>query len=156
MLASLLSRLRLRLWRLIATTYEPDPDHDGFLGRGLVQEDPRAAVTVAVPGGAEWTVRQQLRDWCTFRRHNLLEPLRGPRHDCIFIRNVMIYFDRNSKATATQHLLDALAPGGYLVVGPADGLYDMLGGLEKRSTFLFQKPEGPSVTPGPGQPRQQR
>lgn len=110
----------------------------------------------AVPGGEAWTVRQPLRDWCTFRRHNLLEPLRGPRHDCIFIRNVMIYFDRSSKAIAAQHLLDALAPGGYLVVGPADGLYDLLGGLEKRSTFLFQKPEAPSLNPGPDQPRLQR
>lgn len=94
----------------------------------------------AAPGGEEWTVRQPLRDWCTFRRHNLLEPLRGPRQDCIFVRNVMIYFDRDSKAVAVQNLLAALAPGGYLVVGPADGLYDLLGGLEKRSTFLFQKP----------------
>lgn len=109
----------------------------------------------ALPGGEEWTVRQPLRDWCTFRRHNLLEPLRGPRHDCIFIRNVMIYFDRNSKAIAVQNLLDALAPGGYLVVGPADGLYDLLGGLEKRSTFLFQKPDALSSTPGSGRPRLQ-
>lgn len=91
-------------------------------------------------GGDTWTVRPALKRWCAFRRHNLLEPLAGPRHDCIFIRNVMIYFDRESKAKAVRHLVDALAPGGYLVVGPADGLYDMLDGLEKRSLFLYRKP----------------
>lgn len=94
----------------------------------------------AVPGGEEWTVKQPLREWCQFRRHNLLEPFPGPRQDCIFVRNVMIYFDRESKAVAVRALVDALAPGGFLVVGPADGIYDLLGDLEKRSIFLYQKP----------------
>jgi len=91
-------------------------------------------------GGETWTVREPLRRWCEFRRHNLLEPFHGPRQDVIFIRNVMIYFDRESKPRAVRHLVEALAPGGYLVVGPADGLYDLLDGLEKRSIFLYQKP----------------
>jgi chemotaxis protein methyltransferase CheR len=94
----------------------------------------------AADGGATWTVRPPLRRWCEFRRHNLLEPFTGPRQDCIFIRNVMIYFDRASKLKAVRHLVDALAPGGYLVVGPADGLYELLDGLEKRSLFLYRKP----------------
>lgn len=92
------------------------------------------------PGSEEWTVREPLRAWCEFRRHNLLEPFRGPKQDCIFIRNVMIYFDRDSKEKAVRILIDALAPGGFLVVGPADGIYDMLGPLQKRSIFLYQKP----------------
>lgn len=91
-------------------------------------------------GGEEWTVTQSLRSWCEFRRHNILEPLRGPRQDCIFIRNVMIYFDRESKAAACRTLIDALAPGGFLVVGPADGIHDMLAPLRKHATFLYQKP----------------
>ena len=45
-----------------------------------------------------------------------------------------------SKETAVRTLIDALAPGGFLVVGPADGIYDLLGSLEKRSIFLYQKP----------------
>jgi len=102
-----------------------------------------ASPATAEAGGVEsetWTVREPLRHWCEFRRHNLLEPFRGPGQDVIFIRNVMIYFDRESKARAVRHLIEALAPGGYLVVGPADGLYDLLDGLEKRSIFLYQKP----------------
>jgi chemotaxis protein methyltransferase CheR len=102
-----------------------------------------AGPATAEAGGVEsetWTVREPLRHWCEFRRHNLLEPFRGPGQDVIFIRNVMIYFDRESKARAVRHLIEALAPGGYLVVGPADGLYDLLDGLEKRSIFLYQKP----------------
>jgi len=65
--------------------------------------------------------------------------MRGQAFDCIFIRNVLIYFDRGSKELAVKHLVASLAPGGYLVVGPADGIYDMLGELHRESTFLYRK-----------------
>lgn len=93
-----------------------------------------------LPDKSGWNIRPKLIEMCDFRRHNLLEPLKGPRQDCIFVRNVCIYFDRESKKRAVRNLIDALAPGGSLVVGPADGIYDMLGELEKKSIFLYQKP----------------
>jgi hypothetical protein len=37
-----------RLWRLVTTPYDPDPRADGFMARAQAQEEPRAAVTVAV------------------------------------------------------------------------------------------------------------
>jgi chemotaxis protein methyltransferase CheR len=89
--------------------------------------------------GQTWQVRQPVRDMVEFRRHNLMEPLKAAPFDCIFIRNVLIYFDRDSKKVVIKHLLDALAQGGYLVVGPSEGIYDMLEPLVKRSTFLYQK-----------------
>lgn len=90
--------------------------------------------------GARWRVKPPLRDLVEFRRHNLMEPLRLPPFDCIFIRNVLIYFDRDSKKVVIRHLIDALARGGYLVVGPSEGIFDMLAPLQKKSTFLYQKP----------------
>ena len=87
-----------------------------------------------------WAIRQKLIDMCDFRRHNLLDQLKGPRCDCIFVRNVFIYFDKASKKRAVENLINALAPGGALVVGPADGIYDLLGDLDKKSIFLYQKP----------------
>ncbi len=47
----------------------------------------------------------------TFRLHNLLEPLKEEPFDCVFIKNVLIYFDAESKRTVVQHLLAALAKG---------------------------------------------
>ena len=93
----------------------------------------------ALPGGQTWQLKQAMRDLVEFRRHNLLEPLRMPQFDCIFLRNVLIYFDRASKAGVIKNLIGALACGGYLVVGPSEGIYDMLDPLVKRSTFLYQK-----------------
>lgn len=86
-----------------------------------------------------WRVRSSVSELVEFHRHNLMKPLRLPPFDCIFIRNVLIYFDRESKKVVIKHLIDSLARGGYLVVGPSEGVYDMLDPLVKKSTFLYQK-----------------
>jgi chemotaxis protein methyltransferase CheR len=90
-----------------------------------------------------WRVRSNVRELTTFQNHNLLSAMREPPFDCIFIRNVLIYFDRASKEIVVGHLIDALAPGGYLVVGPSEGIYDMLDPLERLTPYLYRKPEGP-------------
>lgn len=85
-------------------------------------------------------LKPNIANMVRFKHHNLLKPLPELPFDCIWIRNVLIYFDRESKTKAVEHLVKSLAPGGYLVVGPSEGLYDMLGMLEKRTPFLYQKP----------------
>jgi len=90
--------------------------------------------------GESFAIRPALKSMVEFRRHNLMEPHSGPPFDCIFIRNVLIYFDRDSKQVVINNLIRALAPGGYLVVGPSEGIYDMLGMLTKHSHFAYQKP----------------
>lgn len=89
--------------------------------------------------GVSWQVRPAVRELVEVRRHNLLEPPRPPPFDCIFIRNVLIYFDRDSKRTVIANLIKALAPGGFLVVGPSEGIYDMLAPLVKQATYLYRK-----------------
>ncbi|MFM8634812.1 MAG: LssY C-terminal domain-containing protein [Planctomycetia bacterium] len=42
-----------RLWHLIITPYEPDGSFDAFMHRAVMQEDPRARVTVAVLSAGE-------------------------------------------------------------------------------------------------------
>ena len=86
-----------------------------------------------------WSVKPAIREFVTFQHHNLINRLSQPSFDCIFIRNVLIYFDRDSKRKVVGHLINALKPGGYLVVGPSEGIYDMLEPLKKHSTFLYQK-----------------
>ena len=39
-----------------------------------------------------------------------------------------------------RNLIDALAKGGYLVVGPTEGIYTMLDPLTKLKPWLYQKP----------------
>jgi chemotaxis protein methyltransferase CheR len=104
-----------------------------------------------------WQVRPETKTLVEFKRHNLMQPLPEPAFDCIFIRNVLIYFDGDSKQVVIKNLLHALAVGGYLVVGPSEGVYDMLHPLQKISPLLYQKvgeiPPGGSAGAGGGVPR---
>jgi chemotaxis protein methyltransferase CheR len=86
-----------------------------------------------------WQVRPEIKQLVEFETHNLIQPPPGTAFDCIFIRNVLIYFDHESKQVVIKNLLNSLAVGGYLVVGPSEGIYDMLDPLEKRSPLLYQK-----------------
>ena len=66
-------------------------------------------------------VDRRLRDNITFMRHNLMEELPDDRKfDLIFCRNVMIYFDRDSRRRLIGMLEKRLRPGGYLLIGHAE------------------------------------
>jgi chemotaxis protein methyltransferase CheR len=100
-------------------------------------EDRRAFFDEGPPG--RWTVRPAVRSLATFRRHNLLDRMPGEPFDCVFIKNVLIYFDAESKRKVVDVVVAALAKGGRLVVGPTEGIHNMLDGLEKVKTWLYRK-----------------
>jgi chemotaxis protein methyltransferase CheR len=84
-------------------------------------------------------LRPNIAQMVQFKNHNLMNRMREPPFDCIFLRNVLIYFDRQSKTKVIDNLVSSLSPGGYLVVGPSEGVYDMLSMFTKRGPFLYQK-----------------
>jgi chemotaxis protein methyltransferase CheR len=98
--------------------------------------------------GGTWTVKPELRELATWKQHNLMRKLDTEPFDCIFLKNVLIYFDEASKRAVARNLMAALAPGGYLVVGLTEGVHAMLGGLQKRSAWLFQQGENESTDRG--------
>ena len=59
-----------------------------------------------------------------FERLNLNDDLYsvGGRFDLIFCRNVLIYFDAQSRAGVIERLLNHLAPSGYFFIGHAETL----------------------------------
>lgn len=66
----------------------------------------------------------EIRSLVRFQRVNLNDqayPMVGRFH-LIFCRNVMIYFDAESKARVVHRLLDHLSPNGYLFLGHAESL----------------------------------
>ncbi|MFO0946081.1 MAG: protein-glutamate O-methyltransferase CheR [Planctomycetota bacterium] len=91
-------------------------------------------------GEERWEIHEGAKKLVEFRRHNLLSPVAGGPFDCIFIKNVLIYFDDQSKTTVVKNLLSSLTPGGYLVVGPAEGIFRMLDPLERVNAWLYRKP----------------
>ncbi|WP_433080012.1 CheR family methyltransferase [Dactylosporangium sp. CA-052675] len=71
--------------------------------------------------GAHWKVAPTLRKNVSFRRLNLAAPFppMGP-FDIVFIRNVLIYFDVQTKRTVLQRVAGTLRPDGWLFLGSAE------------------------------------
>ncbi|MEW5924076.1 MAG: protein-glutamate O-methyltransferase CheR [Candidatus Zixiibacteriota bacterium] len=77
-----------------------------------------------VDGEHVYTVRPELRELVITRQFNLVHFPYPIRHqlDVIFCRNVMIYFDRETKAKIVNEFHRVLKPGGHLFVGHAESL----------------------------------
>jgi chemotaxis protein methyltransferase CheR len=68
-----------------------------------------------------WKVSPALRRAITFRRLNLAAPLPSmPQFDVIFLRNVLIYFDVETKRSVLQRVSSMLKPDGWLFLGSAE------------------------------------
>ena len=77
------------------------------------------------PGDAPGTyhVTQELRNNVIFRTFNLMDPIKFRlKFDVIFCRNVMIYFDQETKEALVKRFFDATNDGGYLLIGHSEGL----------------------------------
>lgn len=72
---------------------------------------------------APFTIVPAIRPLVRFERRDLLSesPPPGP-HDLIACRNVMIYFDRETQEMLFEKFYEALAPGGFLVLGKVETL----------------------------------
>jgi chemotaxis protein methyltransferase CheR len=92
--------------------------------------------------GGLWTVKPDIKALVEWKTHNLLAPLDDEPFDCIFLKNVLIYFDKDSKQTVVKNLVAALAAGGFLVVGPTEGVHNMLDPLARVRPWLYQKAGG--------------
>lgn len=62
----------------------------------------------------------EVRSLVRFQRHNLLaEPAPG-EFDLVVCRNVLIYFEPDTAARVLDRLVEAVRPGGHLVLGPVE------------------------------------
>lgn len=71
--------------------------------------------------GLDWVVKDELKRMVEFRELNLLDPfpITG-QLDIIFIRNVLIYFDLDTKRDILAKCRRLLRPDGYLFLGGAE------------------------------------
>jgi chemotaxis protein methyltransferase CheR len=71
--------------------------------------------------GAHWRVGTDLRRDLTFARINLAAPLPAlGLFDVVFVRNVLIYFDVETKRGVLDRVRRLLRPGGWLFLGAAE------------------------------------
>jgi chemotaxis protein methyltransferase CheR len=71
-----------------------------------------------------YKVSDEVTKRVTFKTFNLMEPVpyKANPYDIIFCRNVMIYFEHDTKIEVVKRLYDALVPGGYLFIGHAESI----------------------------------
>ncbi len=71
--------------------------------------------------GAAWRVSRDLASLTTFRQLNLIRPLPEiGRFDVVFLRNVLIYFDLDTKREVLARVRQVLAPDGFLYLGATE------------------------------------
>lgn len=138
---------RLPRVRITATDLDPDALKVAASARypdGAFRDTPADVRTRYFSATEPYMATPDIRSLVTFERGDLLTTAlpAGTVH-LITCRNVLIYFDKPSQEAVFRRFRDALAPGGYLVVGKAEAV---LG--EARHLFeavdhrirLFRKP----------------
>lgn len=86
-------------------------------------------------------IQRKLRERVHFFQHNLTEmtPDIG-EFDAIFLRNVMIYFNQDTKRQVVSRLLPLLRPGGYFIVSHSESLNGVTAALRLISPSVYLKP----------------
>lgn len=86
-------------------------------------------------------VKSQVRKMVRFGKFNLLKDIPPDTHfDVILCRNVMIYFDRQTKENVVARLCRALKPQGYFIIGGAESLSGLTHELKYIKPSVYFKP----------------
>ncbi len=71
--------------------------------------------------GAAWHVKEEVRQRVEFRTLNLVKPWPAlPSFDVIFLRNVMLYFDHETRRQILGRIRQVLLPDGFLFLGASE------------------------------------
>jgi chemotaxis protein methyltransferase CheR len=99
--------------------------------------------------GTDWQLRPEVRRMVDFQEINLARPWPSlPRMDLVLLRNVMIYFDVETKKGILGRVARLLRPDGYLLLGGAEttiNLDDSYRRVEPLRSGIYQLAGG-----GPG------
>lgn len=93
------------------------------------------------PARTEFLIAPALRSKVSFHRLNLMDN-RYPfdrDYDLIFLRNVLIYFDRPTQDSVLAKLCDHLRPGGYLFLGHSESLAGAKLPLQMVANTIFRR-----------------
>jgi chemotaxis protein methyltransferase CheR len=94
--------------------------------------------------GLEWQLKDEIRRMVRFEQEDLRRAAvaRGP-FDLVFCRNVLIYFDMETKRSILARILQCLAPGGHLLLGGSETTLNLDERFVRRavgSAMLYQAP----------------
>ncbi|TWB07491.1 CheR family methyltransferase [Bradyrhizobium stylosanthis] len=105
--------------------------------------------------GETWQINPELRAMIQHRQLNLLHDFAQlGTFDVIFCRNVLIYFDQDTKINIFNRLARQIEPDGFLVLGAAEtvvGLTDTFRPIpDRRGLYKPNDPRAPAAKPPVG------
>lgn len=94
------------------------------------------------PHDGTFLIDRSLRKRVSFLQVNLNETLpKLGEFDMIFLRNVMIYFEMETKRKVVERILPLLRPGGYFVVSHSESLNGITDALKIVTPSVYRKPD---------------
>jgi chemotaxis protein methyltransferase CheR len=85
-------------------------------------------------------ITKELRERAQFMQSNLLDPRKGMgQFDVILLRNVMIYFDNDTKRKVIANLLPYLKPDGHFIVGHSESLNGLTNDLTQLRPTIYRR-----------------
>ena len=92
------------------------------------------------PSDGMFTFDSGLKKHLSFRSNNLALPYTGGMiYDIVFLRNVLIYFDREIKDAVVNNIILSIKPGGYLFIGHSEALKGFEDKLELVAHTAYRK-----------------
>lgn len=97
------------------------------------------------PVETDWVAKLELRQMIDWKKFNLLDDM-SPLgiFDIIFCRNVLIYFDQETKASVLRRVRQRLKPGGYLILGLSETTLNLDPVYQRKTVgaaIVYQNPE---------------
>lgn len=90
--------------------------------------------------GDSYQITDELKKEVLFRQFNLMDPFPFKRKmHVVFLRNVMIYFDSNTKRELIKKVYDVMEPGGYLFIGRTETIERGNAPFKLVSPSIFRK-----------------
>ena len=85
-------------------------------------------------------IEKGLRNKVKFLQVNLNEPLPNiGTFEMVFLRNVLIYFNAETKRKVVERALSVLQPGGYLLIGHSESLHGVNDTVQTVAPSIYRK-----------------
>lgn len=85
-------------------------------------------------------VCSSLRDQIEFQQFNLMQSFGNiSGYDLVFLRNVMIYFERSTQAEVISRISRCINPGGYLFTGHSESLHGISHSFDIVQPAVYRK-----------------
>jgi len=86
-------------------------------------------------------IERTLRERVAFRHLNLMDvPADLGTFDIVFLRNVLIYFDLETKRKVIERVAARIKPGGHLLVGHSESLNGITNAIVAEAPAIYRKP----------------